>query len=298
MGRGVRRQLAVQGQGHGVRLADLHRRRRALPDEDQARPGHQEPVRAGRQAVRRRGRPAQDAEHRTSASTGRTTPRRSQAFKSGDSVVGTTWQIIANLAQADKKVRSRRSCPARARPAGRTPGWSPPRAKHPTCCLQVDGPDRLPEGERPGGRVVRRGAGPASPAPRPRDKNFCTTFHADDEAYFDQVWYWTTPIAQCLDGRTNVTCKDYGEWTQAWTGDQGLTVTTARPAGGTARSRGRRRGRSPAGSCTATRGCGWCPAARCAAAVARRRLPRLARGPVRLRVLDARTSSPATSSAP
>ena len=48
------------------------------------------------------------------------------------------------------------------------------------------------------------------------DKNHCDTFHADDEAYFDQVWYWTTPIAQCLDGRTDVQCKDYGDWTTAW----------------------------------------------------------------------------------
>ena len=64
VGRGVRRQLAVQGQGHGVRLADLHRRRRALPDEDQARAGHQEPVRPGPEAVRRRGGPAQDAARR------------------------------------------------------------------------------------------------------------------------------------------------------------------------------------------------------------------------------------------
>jgi putative spermidine/putrescine transport system substrate-binding protein len=31
------------------------------------------------------------------------------------------------------------------------------------------------------------------------------------------VWYWNTPVAQCLDGRTNVTCKDYAAWTQAWT---------------------------------------------------------------------------------
>ena len=45
------------------------------------------------------------------------------AFTSGDSVVGTTWQVIANLLEADKKCRrSRRSCPRRARPAGRTPG--------------------------------------------------------------------------------------------------------------------------------------------------------------------------------
>ena len=44
-----------------------------------------------------------------------------QAFQTGDSVIGTTWQVIVNLAEADTPGR-RRSCPRRARPAGRTPG--------------------------------------------------------------------------------------------------------------------------------------------------------------------------------
>jgi putative spermidine/putrescine transport system substrate-binding protein len=49
------------------------------------------------------------------------------------------------------------------------------------------------------------------------DKNHCDIYHADDEDYFKQVWYWTTPTAKCLDGRTDVTCKDYSEWVQGWT---------------------------------------------------------------------------------
>lgn len=57
----VRGELAVQGQGDRVRLADLHRRRRAVPDGAPAGPGHQEPVRPRRQAVRRRRGPAQAA---------------------------------------------------------------------------------------------------------------------------------------------------------------------------------------------------------------------------------------------
>jgi putative spermidine/putrescine transport system substrate-binding protein len=48
------------------------------------------------------------------------------------------------------------------------------------------------------------------------DKQFCTTFHATDEAYFDKVAYWNTPIAECGDGRGRV-CKDYSAWTTAWT---------------------------------------------------------------------------------
>ncbi len=46
---------------------------------------------------------------------------------------------------------------------------------------------------------------------------FCETYHAGDEAYSDKIWYWRTPIEQCLDGRTDVTCTDYSDWTKAWT---------------------------------------------------------------------------------
>ena len=48
------------------------------------------------------------------------------------------------------------------------------------------------------------------------DKNFCKTFHADDQAYFSKVSYWTTPRTQCGDARGSV-CKDYAAWVQAWT---------------------------------------------------------------------------------
>ena len=33
------------------------------------------------------------------------------------------------------------------------------------------------------------------------DKNHCKTFHAEDEEYFEQIWYWTTPQADCGDDR-------------------------------------------------------------------------------------------------
>ena len=48
------------------------------------------------------------------------------------------------------------------------------------------------------------------------NKEHCDTFHAEDEAYFDQVAYWTTPTKNCGDDRGNV-CKDYSEWVAAWT---------------------------------------------------------------------------------
>ncbi|MEU4240561.1 ABC transporter substrate-binding protein [Actinoplanes sp. NPDC026619] len=139
-----------------------------------------------------------------------------QAFKAGNSVLGTTWQIIANLAEADK-------APVKAiLPTEGATGWSDTwmiaaKAKHPNCgylwmnhIISPKANAAVAEwfGEAPANKLACQ---------QTADKSFCTTFHADDEAYFSNVWYWTTPIAQCLDGRTDVTCKDYSAWTQAWT---------------------------------------------------------------------------------
>jgi putative spermidine/putrescine transport system substrate-binding protein len=48
------------------------------------------------------------------------------------------------------------------------------------------------------------------------DKNHCDTYHAGDEPYWQKVYYWSTPAKDCGDDRGEV-CKDYSEWTQAWT---------------------------------------------------------------------------------
>ncbi len=142
------------------------------------------------------------------------------AFKSGDSVVGTTWQVIVNLAQADK------APVAAVLPDEGATGWSDTwmvaaKAQHPNCAYQwlnwIVSPQvnaQVAEwfGESP---ANSKACGFTS------DKTFCYTYHASDEAYSKRIWYWTTPTAQCLDGRTNVTCKDYSAWTQAWTGIKG-----------------------------------------------------------------------------
>ncbi len=139
-----------------------------------------------------------------------------QAFKSGDSVLGTTWQIITNLAKTDK-------APVEAiLPSEGATGWSDTwmissKAKNPNCAYLWMNHIISPKanagvaewfGEAPSNKLA---------CGLTADKNHCATFHAEDEAYFDKVWYWTTPIEQCLDGRTDVKCKDYSAWTQAWT---------------------------------------------------------------------------------
>ncbi|HLK94248.1 MAG TPA: ABC transporter substrate-binding protein [Nocardioidaceae bacterium] len=138
------------------------------------------------------------------------------AFKTGSSTVGTTWQIIVNLAKAD-------GAPVDAvLPEEGATGWSDTwmvaaESEHKNCAyLWLDwiaSPDvnaQVAEwfGEAPGN---------AKACDLTADPKHCQTFHAGDEKYAEQIWYWTTPIEQCLDGRTDVTCTDYAAWTQAWT---------------------------------------------------------------------------------
>jgi putative spermidine/putrescine transport system substrate-binding protein len=49
------------------------------------------------------------------------------------------------------------------------------------------------------------------------DPNHCTIFHAGDDAFWKDVWYWQTPEVTCVDGRTDVKCKGFDDWIKAWT---------------------------------------------------------------------------------
>ena len=78
-----------------------------------------------------------------------------QAFESGTSVIGTTWQVIANTIGSDNKVQVNTILPKEG-----STGWSDTwmlasKAAHPELHVQVDGLDHLAGGQRPGGRVLR-----------------------------------------------------------------------------------------------------------------------------------------------
>ena len=138
-----------------------------------------------------------------------------QAFKSKDSVVGTTWQVIANLAKADKT-------PVEAvLPKEGATGWSDTwmigtKAKNKTCAYKWANYIASPKANAAVAEWFGEAPSNKKACAETADKEHCTTFHAADEDYFKQVWYWTTPIKACLDGRTDVQCKDYSEWTTAW----------------------------------------------------------------------------------
>jgi putative spermidine/putrescine transport system substrate-binding protein len=138
-----------------------------------------------------------------------------QAFQSGGTVVGTTWQYQANVLAGEK-------APVETTlPEEGSTGWSDTwmissEAKHPNCMYLWM--DHIISPAANAAATEYFGEAPSSKeaCALTADKNHCTTFHAEDEDYFDQIWYWTTPQADCGDDRGAV-CKDYSEWTQAWT---------------------------------------------------------------------------------
>jgi putative spermidine/putrescine transport system substrate-binding protein len=138
-----------------------------------------------------------------------------QAFQTGNSVIGTTWKVIEQVAAGEK-------VPVKAiLPTEGATGWSDTwmissQAKHPNCAYAWMS---YISSAKPQSEVAQYfGEAPANgQACTLTGKAFCKAYHTTDKAFSDKIWYWTTPISQCLDGRTDTTCTDYGDWTRAWT---------------------------------------------------------------------------------
>ena len=138
------------------------------------------------------------------------------AFNNGDSTVGTTWQVIANLIEADGKVKIGTTLPKEG-----STGWSDTwmihsKAKNPNCMYMWM--DHIVSPEANAQVAEWFGEAPANEksCDLTENKEHCDIFHAEDEEYFDQVAFWTTPTKNCGDERGAV-CKDYSEWVAAWT---------------------------------------------------------------------------------
>jgi putative spermidine/putrescine transport system substrate-binding protein len=140
-----------------------------------------------------------------------------QSFTNKDSVVGTTWPYQVNLLQGAKP-----PVPVNAvKPKEGTTGWSDTwmiysKAKHPNCMylwmdyiISPSAQAKVAEffGEAP----VNLGACDLT-----KDKSHCDKFHAADESWWKDVYYWTTPTKDCGDDRGEV-CMTQEDWKAAWT---------------------------------------------------------------------------------
>lgn len=135
-----------------------------------------------------------------------------QSFQSGDSVAGTTWQVIQNTLEGEGGKT------AVVLPDEGATGWSDTwmissKAKNPNCAYAWL--DYISSPKANAQATAFFGEAPSSEkACDFRDD--CASYHAGDAEYAKKIWYWTTPIAKCLDGRTDVKCIDYAGWTTAW----------------------------------------------------------------------------------
>jgi putative spermidine/putrescine transport system substrate-binding protein len=137
------------------------------------------------------------------------------AFKTGSMTVGTSWQVIANTAQADK-VNVDVVVPKEGATAWSDTWMLSSKAKNPNCGYMWMNYITSPKANAMATEFYGEAPSSAAACGMTTNKEHCKIFHAEDEAYFEKLWYWTTPTKDCLDGR-GPKCKDFAEWTKAWT---------------------------------------------------------------------------------
>ncbi|MBI1759314.1 MAG: ABC transporter substrate-binding protein [Actinobacteria bacterium] len=138
------------------------------------------------------------------------------SFGAGNSVIGTAWQVNANLINGEGKVKVETAVPSE----GAT-GWSDTwlvgaKAAHPNCMYRWLDWITSPSVNAQVAEWFGEAPAQTKACDRTADETFCTTFHALDQDYAGKISYWTTPTKSCGDGRGNA-CEDYAAWTQAWT---------------------------------------------------------------------------------
>lgn len=140
------------------------------------------------------------------------------SFQNGNTVLGTTWQVIANVLQgSDPPTPVDVTLPAE----GAT-GWSDTwminsKTQNINCAYMflnhiTSAPINIQIAEYFG-----EAPGNSKSCALATNPDHCAIYHAEETEYWENVWYWTTPVAECLDGRTDVTCKDFAAWVEGWT---------------------------------------------------------------------------------
>ena len=139
-------------------------------------------------------------------------------FIAGDIVIGTTWQYQVNsLVAEEAPVDS-------VKPAEGATGWSDTwmiasEAEHPNCMYMWM--DHMMSAEANAMATVYFGEASTSEAAceaaEALSPGHCEQTHASDEAYWDDIWYWSTAREDCADDDDSTACVDYDGWVEAWT---------------------------------------------------------------------------------
>ncbi|HEY6731580.1 MAG TPA: ABC transporter substrate-binding protein [Solirubrobacterales bacterium] len=145
-------------------------------------------------------------------------------FANEDNIVGTTWQYQYFALKGE-------GVPVAASPASQgflpkegATGWSDTwmlakDAKHPNCMYEWM--DWIIEPKVNAEVAEWFGEAPAQElaCKETENKNFCAEYHAENPAFWERVYYWETPLADCGNGEED--CMDYNDWVKAWTSIKG-----------------------------------------------------------------------------
>ena len=138
-----------------------------------------------------------------------------KALENGSTEIGSTWQIIVNLAKAD-------DAPVDSvLPKEGATGWADTwmidaKSAHPNCAYEWMNWVTTPGVQAQVAEWFGEAPANVKACDLTVDPGHCDTYHAKDAAYFGKIWFWTTPQSDCLDGRTDVTCIPYADWGKAW----------------------------------------------------------------------------------
>jgi putative spermidine/putrescine transport system substrate-binding protein len=138
------------------------------------------------------------------------------AYTSGDSAVGTTWPYMhLQLQKANVPIQA-------VKPEEGTTGWSDTwmisaDAANPNCMYLWMDHMGSPESQAAVAEVFGEAPANLKACELTTNPNHCEEFHAEDEAYWEDVYYWTTPAADCADDDEATTCRTQADWQAAWT---------------------------------------------------------------------------------
>jgi putative spermidine/putrescine transport system substrate-binding protein len=136
------------------------------------------------------------------------------SFVGGNTVVGTSWEVLCKFAAQDNLKTTL--------PKEGSTGWYDSwlvSSSTPNINCAYAWMDYTSRADVNGAIAVNFGMAPANTAfckSSAEAQAHCDTFFAEDEEFFKQVWPWTTPIETCVDGRKDVKCTSFQEWTNAW----------------------------------------------------------------------------------
>ncbi|WP_099038786.1 ABC transporter substrate-binding protein [Mycobacterium neglectum] len=138
-----------------------------------------------------------------------------QAFESGTSVIGTTWQVIANTIGAENRVQVNTVLPKEG-----STGWSDTwmvaaKAAHPNCMYKWMDWISSPQVNAQVAEFFGEAPANAKACDYTIEPDFCDIYHATDEDFAEKIHYWTTPQKNCVDGSGD-NCTAYSEWVDKW----------------------------------------------------------------------------------